>query len=278
MIGGLVRLIFEAAVFYAVIVALIYLFQRRLMYVPGHDRLRRPRDSGLPDMREVAVPTADGLLLRAWFQPPRRPGGAVVVYFHGNAGHIGHRAGKAAYYLDAGYGVFLCEYRGYGGNAGTPTEAGLYRDGRAAIAWLQDNGFALPQMIFYGESIGAGVAVQLAREFSPPVLILEAPFTSAVEMGLRRYPWLPVERLIKDRFDNLAKIGGLKNCDLLIVHGDEDANTPIAFAKRLFDAAPHPKEFIAINQGGHNDLYEHHAGHVITDWLKKRPALRSEAA
>jgi fermentation-respiration switch protein FrsA (DUF1100 family) len=226
-------------------------------------------------MREVGVSTADGLALTAWYQPPRNPGGRVIVYFHGNAGHHAHRAGKIVHFIEAGYGVYLCGYRGYGGNPGRPSEEGFYSDARAGIEWLRQQGISARQMVFYGESIGGGVAVQMAAETAPPVLILEAPFTNVSDMARRRYNWLPVDFLVRDRFDNLAKIGGLKT-DLLIVHGDEDLTTPIALAQQLFEAAKHPKEFITINRGGHSDLYEHHAGHVIVDWLKKRDGERAQ--
>lgn len=267
----LIRLLFQVAVLYGVALAVLYLLQRYLQYAPDRRPAGLPAAQGLPHMRSVAVTTADGLLLQAWYQPPRVRGGKVVVYFHGNAGHHGHRASKVIYFLEAGYGVYLCGYRGYGGNPGRPDEQGLYADARAGLAWLhQAEGVALKDMIFYGESIGSGVAVQMAYEAAPPVMILEAPFTNVVDVARRRYFWLPLERMLRDRFDNIEKIRDI-HTDLLIVHGDEDETTPIALAQALFEKANHPKEFIAINGGHHSDLYEHHAGHVIIDWLARRP-------
>ncbi len=265
----LARVIFQLAVLYGLVLVVMYLLQRSLQYVPDRRPAGSPADHGLRQMQAVAVTTADGLTLQAWYQPPREAGGKVVVYFHGNAGHHAHRASKIVYFLEAGYGVYLCGYRGYGGNPGRPNEQGLYADARAGIEWLQRAGIALGDMIFYGESIGGGVAVQMAYESAPPVVILEAPFSTAVDVARQRYFWLPVDRLMRDKYANIEKIKSIKT-DLLIVHGDEDEVTPIALAQSLFEAANHPKEFITINSGGHSDLYEHHAGHVILDWLAKR--------
>ncbi len=266
---ALARIIFQLAILYGVIVIVMYAFQRNLQYVPDRRPAGNPQAHGLVHMQAVAVATADGLDIQAWYQPPREPNGKVVVYFHGNAGHHGHRASKIIHFIEAGYGVYLCGYRGYGGNPGRPSEQGFYADARAGIKWLQDAGTPISKMIFYGESIGAGVAIQMAQDQAPPVVILEAPFSSAVDVARKHYAWLPVDKLMRDRFANIDKIADIKT-DLLIVHGDEDLVTPIGLAQKLFEAANHPKEFITINGGGHSDLYEHHAGHVIVDWLAKR--------
>jgi fermentation-respiration switch protein FrsA (DUF1100 family) len=254
---------------YVFVVVFVYAFQRQLQYFPGTRPVGIPKDHGLPEMRSVTVTTDDGLRLVAWFAPPKKKDGRIVVVFHGNGGSIADRPVKARHFIDQGYGVYFCEYRGYGGNAGSPSEQGFYSDARTAFRWLEHEGYSPAQFVIYGESIGTGVAVQMAKEIQPKILILESPFTSAVDIGRFVYPQLPVSLLMKDRFDSIAKIGGIRS-SLLIVHGDEDVTIPIVFAKRLFDAANHPKEFIAINGAGHTDLYDHHAGHIITDWLEKQ--------
>lgn len=265
----LARIVFQLLVLYGVILVVMYALQRSLQYVPDRRPAGNPKDHGLLHMQAVAVTTADGLTLQAWYQPPREDNGHVVVYFHGNAGHHAHRASKIIHFIEAGYGVYLCGYRGYGGNPGKPSEQGLYADARAGIEWLQSKDILIGKMIFYGESIGSGVAIQMATETPPPVMILEAPFSSAVDVARKHYYWLPLDRLMRDRYANVEKIAGIKT-DLLIVHGDEDQVTPIALAQKLFETANHPKQFITINSGHHSDLYEHHAGHVIIDWLAKR--------
>ncbi len=272
MIAVLARLIFMLLVAYVFIVIVVYFNQRSLQYFPARLSPGKPEDNNVPEMREVYVETEDGLKLLSWFAPPEHKNGKIVVYYHGNAGHIGYRAGKARHFIEAGYGVFLLEYRGFAKNAGRPSEDGFYKDGRAALRWLEAEGYTPAQYVLYGESIGSGVAVEMAQAIQPRYLILEAPFTSAVDVAKGQYFFLPVDLLMKDRYDNIDKIGDITS-SLLVVHGDEDAVIPQAQGKKLYERANHPKEFVSINGGHHADLYEHHAGHVIVEWLDKQVAL-----
>jgi uncharacterized protein len=266
---GLLKLIVVIVLGYLGLIAVMYLAQRRLQYFPDKNPPGKPADVGLKDMQTVTVTTVDDLELVAWFATPNHKTGKIVIIYHGNAGNIANRAIKAAHFMERGYGVFMCEYRGYGGNPGKPTEEGFYIDARAAIKWLEDKGYTTGQFVIYGESIGTGVAVQMATEIHPRQLILEAPFSSATDVAKRSYGFIPVEKLILDRFDSIAKISMIKT-SLFIIHGDEDAVIPIDLSKKLFEFANHPKEFITIERGGHSDLYSHHAGHVIGDWLDKQ--------
>lgn len=264
------RLLLGIAGIYGLVVLLMYAGQRQLEYFPDTRPPGAPRDSGVPEMREVTVKTDDGLSLVAWFAPPKKKDGRIVVMFHGNGGNIAERAGKARNFLGRGYGVYMAEYRGYGGNAGSPTEEGLYRDARAGLKWLEGQGFSPAQFVIYGESIGTGVAVQMASEIKPNILILEAPFSSAAAVGQANYFWLPVAFLMKDKFDSIAKIGAISPA-LLIVHGDRDNIVPIRFSRDLFAAANDPKKFVTIGGGGHGDLYSRGAGPLIADWLDGQP-------
>lgn len=267
------RILFFILAGYFLLTVVVYLMQRQLQYYPPRNAPATPEKQGVPFMREVRIKTDDGYDHLAWFTPPRDKGGYVIVMYHGNAGHIGDRAIKLPYYVEKGFGVLMCEYRGYGGNKGRPTEQGLYKDGRACIKWLQDQGYGAGKTVIYGESIGSGIAVQMAQEYQPAFLILEAPFSSAVDVAKGIYWFLPVDYMMKDRYENAAKILSVTS-PLLIVHGDEDRTIPIHLAQKLFDAAKHPKEFVTINGGGHSDLYEHHAGHIISEWLEKKIAVQ----
>jgi uncharacterized protein len=265
----IVRLILELVLVYVLLVGVIYLIQRNLQYFPDRNFAGAPGDAGLPEMKAVSLRTIDGLDLFSWFAPPREKGGRIVAMFHGNAGNISHRAIKARYFLDRGYGVYLCGYRGFGGNPGAPTEEGLYNDARAGLKWIEELGYSPGQFVLYGESLGTGVAVQMATELQPRALILESPFSNTLEVARLRYPFLPVDLMLKDRYESIGKIAKVKS-SLLIVHGDEDPVIPIHLGKKLFDAANHPKEFCSVAGAHHNDLYEHHAGHIICDWLDKQ--------
>ncbi len=241
---------------YALVIAAMYGLQRQLMYVPHTARPDRT-EAGAGDMDAVTLYTADGLALNAWWKPPV-PGRGTIVFFHGNAGHIGFRAGRIRPYLDAGYGGLLVDYRGYGGNPSRPTEAGLYADGRAALGFLASRGFASGRTVLFGESLGSGVAVQLAAEQADagtPVaaVVLDAPFSSAADVAADHYKLLPARRLLKDRYDNAAKIGRIGS-PLFIGHGDADGIVPQRLGRRLFAAAAEPKIGWWPEGAGHTDL------------------------
>lgn len=241
---------------YLALVGSMYTFQRSILYFPS-TAIPSPAASGVPEMTPVTLETADRLQLMSWYRPAAEDR-KTIVYFHGNAGHIGYRGVKARPYLDAGYGMLLVSYRGYGGNPGSPSEAGLYDDGRAALAFLAAQGVEPGDTVIYGESLGTGVAVQIAFEqarASKPVaaVILEAPFTSTVDVGASHYPWAPVRWLMKDQFDSRSKIAGIQ-APVLIVHGGTDRVVPIRFGEALYAAAVSPKDSLWIPDAGHNDL------------------------
>ncbi|MEZ0225310.1 MAG: alpha/beta hydrolase [Alphaproteobacteria bacterium] len=254
-------------VFYLTKGTALYAFQRNFLYVPYHDAVVAP-PTVTPPVKVVTVTTNDGLQLQTWFSPPAKPDGTVVVFFHGNGGSLPMSAQILPYFQKRGYGIYLCEYRGYSGNPGSPTEEGLYEDGRACMKWLQGEGYSPGQIAIYGESIGTGVAVQMAAEMPPKTLILTSPFTSMVDMARRNYYFYPVGLMLKDKYDSLSKIGKIKS-PLLILHGDADGMVPMDMGKGLFDAANEPKEFHSVHGAGHNDLYSFGASKIIAAWLDK---------
>jgi fermentation-respiration switch protein FrsA (DUF1100 family) len=266
------RLLIEVAAIYLIVVVGVFFGQRYMEYFPYKADPGAPKDSGVPEMKTVHVKTADNLDLIAWFAPPKKKGGDIVVMFHGNGGNIAMRGFKARVYLDRGYGVFLSEYRGYSTNPGDPTEQGLYADARAGLKWLDEQGYKHDQLVIYGESIGTGVAVQMALETQPKFLILEAPFSSAAAVAKGAYHnILPVDLLMKDRYDSVDKIPNIKS-RLLVVHGTDDTIVPIQYGKQLFAAANKPKKFYVVHGANHLNLYNFGAGTLIADWLDKQVA------
>jgi len=265
----------SAGVIYVAVTVFMYAFQRNMLYYPGAPKPTRVQ-SRVADMKEIPITTEDGLELFAWYAPAKDSAKPTVVLFHGNAGTLGDRGPKARMFLDHGYGMMLLEYRGYSGNPGAPTEQGLYADGRAALGYLRAQGVEDGQIVLYGESLGTGVVTAMALEAQQsdkPVaaLILEAPFTSTVDVGASHYPFLPVRLLMKDRFESHTRIGAL-HVPLLIVHGEKDRIVPVKFGKRLFDAANAPKESMWIAEAGHNDLYDHGMGAQVLDFLARHVA------
>ena len=212
-----------------------------------------PAAADAAGMRAVSYETEDRLTLGSWYRASEG-GKRTLVYFHGNAGHLGDRAALVQPYLQAGYGVLLAGYRGYGGNPGWPDEAGFYADGRAALSWLAGIGVSAGQTVLFGESLGTGVAVQMAVEHPVAGIVLQSPFTSVVDVGRDKMPWLPVSLLISDRFDSLSKIHRIA-APLLLIHGEADRVVPVGFGRRLFAAASEPKTARFVPGAGHDDLH-----------------------
>ena len=219
---------------------------------PYFERVTLPRGQ----VREWALPASDGLTVTSWYLPATRADGQVIAYFHGNAGHHGDRVVRILPYAAAGYGVLLVGYRGYGGNAGTPTEAGLYAAARTALDFLQDQGVRPDQLILFGESLGSAIATQMAIERPARALILEAPFASILRSARQRYKFFVFDFLVRDKFDTLSKIARVDK-PLLVIHGDLDRTTPAAFGRLVFEAAHEPKQGFFPTAAGHNDLMQH---------------------
>lgn len=256
-----------AVVAYAALVAGLFFFQRQLLYLP--DRTH-PELVGLEQLgvREVTLSTEDGLSLLSWYLPPRH-GRPVIAYFHGNGGHVGYRAQRLLRFAREGYGVLMPEYRGYGGNPGTPNETGFYADGRAALGFLERETVAPTRLVLYGESLGSGVAVELAVQHEIAGLILEAPFTSVAEVAQCHFPFVPAARLVTDRFDSLSRIGQVR-APILVLHGEGDRVVPVRFGRALFKAAPEPKEGWFVPEAGHEDLARFGGLDVVVAFIERR--------
>jgi hypothetical protein len=235
---------------YAGAVALLYVIQRALMYFPDIERIS-PAAAGLPDAEDALLVTADGERVVVWHLPPRgdRP---VVLYLHGNGGHLGHRAERFRALTADGTGLVAVDYRGYGGSTGHPSETGLVIDAEAAYAFAAAR-YPVDRIAAWGESLGTGVAVALTAERPIRRLVLEAPFTSAVDLAARQYPFVPVRWLMKDQFRSDLRIGKV-TARILVLHGARDQIVPIQYGERLFALAHEPKRFLRFSEGEHEDL------------------------
>ncbi len=276
---------------FAVRVAVAYLgaclmlgiFQRHLMYIPRRGPVTLEQAEQLaPRIREVSVTSQDGLTLNGWLcladseSPMGRTtpltklgseGRLLVIMFPGNAGNRASRLSQLALYSGLGCDALLVDYRGYGDNAGSPSEKAFLSDARTV--WdhaVQRWGVPPERIVISGESLGGGVAVALASEVCsagqpPAALILRAPFTSMVDAASHNYPWLPVRWILIDRYESLQRIPQV-DCPLLIYHGTKDRIIPFELGKRLFESAPAtsksglPRRFLEIPEAGHNDIYQ----------------------
>ncbi|MDA0239971.1 MAG: alpha/beta hydrolase [Proteobacteria bacterium] len=263
-------LLIGIVVVYVGFIAAMYIFQRSFLYHP-HSGVMDPAYYGLNAVERVEIVAADGIPLVAWYGKAQ-PGLPTLLYLHGNGGHIGHRAGKVKPYLDAGFSVLQLSYRGYGSNPGSPSEEGLYLDGRAAFDFLSDRKVPLFRTVIYGESLGSGVAVELAQDKGIAALVLEAPFASMTEMAANRFPFIPVRYLLKDRYESNSKIGKLR-APLLVIHGAKDAVVPLESGRALYDLAPGDKRIKVYDRAGHNDLYDFGAAQDVIEFLRAKAVL-----
>ena len=248
VVWGLVLVV----VVYVATGAVMAMFQRRYQYFPGGER-RTPEQAGVAEMYPSFASTGDGLDLEGWYAPATDPTNLTVVYFHGNAGNVSVRGPHMRALLDAGLGVYLTGYRGYASNPGSPSEEGFYLDARAALNFVADKGVAPNKTVLFGESMGTGVAVQMAIERDVAAVILNAPFTSMPDVAAIKYWMFPVRRTMWDRYDSLSKIADI-NAPLLVMHGTADQTIPVEMSRTLLAAATEPKVGLFI-EGADHDIF-----------------------
>lgn len=255
----LLTLPITAIVIYLALIGAMYAAQSWLIY-PA------PTAAGeaVPGFETISYPTSDGLELRAGYRPAR-PGRATILYFHGNGADWQSSVIAAERLVADGCGLFAAEYRGYRGNPGQPGEEGLYRDGRAAMAWLRQRGVEPGQLVIAGNSIGSGVATQMARETRPHALILVSPFASLPRIASERMPWAPVRWLLRDRFANDEKIGQV-SAPILLLHGDADTLIPPHHSRMLAAANPDAK-LVVIAGAGHELAWREEAQATMLAFL-----------
>ncbi len=259
----LLRLVIVAAALYGGHIGLMYVFQRSLMYAPDARRTP-PAQAGLPQAEEISLTTSDGETLVAWHVPPRQ-GRPVVLYFQGNAGALDLRAGRFQWLCGSGAGLVALGYRGYGGSTGKPSEPGLIRDAVAAYEFAVAR-YGPQRLVLWGESLGTAVAIALAADRTIGGLILDAPFTSAADVGAAAYPFVPVRWLIKDAFRSDLRMPRVR-APLLVLHGERDRVVPIRFGEALFALANEPKRMVRFPDGTHVDLDDHGAVDVVKAFL-----------
>lgn len=248
---------------YLAVAGVIYHKQDALLY-PA------PRGAGIsvPGYRDVVYETADGLRLAGGYREAA-PGMPTLLFFHGNAATWQSTTQVLVPLVREGYGVFAASYRGYQGNPGAPSEQALHRDARAAADWLAANGVASEDLVIVGNSLGSGLAVELARTDRPRGLVLISPFASMTEVAAATARWLPVELLMRDRFDNAARLPEVA-APVLILHGDRDTLIPLSHARRLARLAPNGK-LVIVPGAGHELVALAATPTLMSAWLGDLP-------
>lgn len=240
------------AAVYFLLVAGLFIFQRKVMYLPDQN-IGMPEQYGLSGFEDFLVTSGDGTKVQLWYKKAAEKF-PTIVYYHGNAAHLGNRAGIYHALAEKGFGVLALSYRGYGKSEGTPHEQGIYADARAAIRYLTDEQkLPLSQILLFGESLGSGVAVQMATEHKVAGVVLEAPYTSVVNRAAEIYFYIPVRLLIKDHYDSIHKLPRVL-APVLIFHGELDATIPIAHGRAMYAAVQSPKKAYFFANVGHTDF------------------------
>ncbi|MDX2257729.1 MAG: alpha/beta hydrolase [Hyphomicrobiaceae bacterium] len=263
MIIGSLALI--ATVLAAVVLLGAPLLERALLYAP-EPTYSTPASAGLAGFAEDVVVTPDGERLVTW-AAPGAVGMPTLIYFHGNAGTLAERAERLASYRVAGLGVRIMAYRGYSGSTGKPTERANVADAIHVTDVVARSGVALADIVLYGESIGSGVAVQVAAARPVGALVLDAPYTSIVDVAERYYPYLPARLLMRDRYETMLHLKRV-SAPTLVIHGERDMVIPVEMGRRVAEAAPGPGRIVTFREAGHTDHYRYGSFEAVIGWLR----------
>jgi len=245
-------------------VALLYVMQRDMLYRPPQTVRTAPADAGLPAAEEIVLDAADGEKVIAWHVPPQ-DGKPIVMFFPGNGDALATRVARLRTLTEDGTGLLALSYRGYGGSSGHPTEKGLLLDAAAAYAFVAAR-YPSERIVVWGFSLGTGPAVALAAERPIGKLVLEAPYTSTVDVAAAVVPFVPVRALMKDQFRSDALIGKV-TVPLLIMHGERDPGISIRLGERIFALAHEPKRMVRFPLGGHENLDDYGATATVRAFL-----------
>ena len=257
--------IFLSLIFYLLILLFMYIFQRTFMYHPNV----KNTDSTTVQFKykEVYIESEKDIKLKSWHSY-LNPNKKTILFFHGNAGELGARTYKLNKFNDLDLNFLIISWRGFSGNNGKPTEQGLYKDAQKAVEWLEKKGINKKDIILYGESLGTGIAVELATKNEYSGIILESPYTSMIDMGKRFYPFLPISVLQKDKYNSLKKLSMIKS-PILVLHGKSDTLVPFYMGKKIYDAANEPKYYYFPDHDNHMMTYDQDMLRTLSNFVNK---------
>ena len=235
---GPILLVFVAIYFFVLIST--YIFQRNLLYHPMENNYFG--DKLNVSVTKIKIKTQDNIELLSWYHNKDSKKYKTILFLHGNAGSLENRIHKINHFKDMNVNFLIIAWRGFSKNKGSPTEKGLYKDASGAVEWLKSKGIEESDIIIYGESLGTGVAVEIAQNKNFAGVILESPFTSMVDAGKDKYPFLPVRLLLKDKYESDKKIKNV-NSPILIMHGKVDKIVPFHMGKKMYELANEPKHY-----------------------------------
>ena len=223
---------------YFLIILFVYFYQRNLLYHPSENNYLN--DKITFNYEEIFIETDKNINLKSWFIKKDLNRFKTILIFHGNAGNLFNRVYKLNELNKLDVNILLISWRGFSGNKGKPTEKNLYHDAEEAVKWLNNRGAISKNIILYGESLGTGVATELGTSNAFGGIILESPFTSIANTAKIYYPYLPVNIILKDRYDSIGKIKNITT-PILIMHGKKDNIVPQKMGLELYEKANQPK-------------------------------------
>ena len=242
--------------FYILLLIIVFFFQGNLLYHPTTNTYLKDQAAREPaGIEKVKIVTKDEINLIGWFYNQDLEKFKTILFFHGNAGSLENRTYKLNHFKNLNLNFLIIAWRGFNGNKGKPNEMGLYEDAKSAIKWLNAKGIKEKNILLYGESLGTGVAVEVAQNKNYAGVILESPFTSMVNMGKKYYPFFPVSFLLKDKFESYKKINNIF-VPVLIMHGKVDKIVPYDMGKKMYELANEPKFFYSQEYGDHMIEYD----------------------
>ena len=223
---------------YFIIILFVYFYQRNLLYHPSENNYLN--DKITFNYEEIFIESDKNINLKSWFIKKDLNKFKTILIFHGNAGNLFNRVYKLNELNKLDVNILLISWRGFSGNKGKPTEKNLYHDAEKAVKWLNNRGAISKNIILYGESLGTGVATELGTSNAFGGIILESPFTSIANAAKIYYPYLPVNIILKDRYDSIGKIKNI-TIPILIMHGKKDNIVPQKMGLELYEKANQPK-------------------------------------
>ena len=268
--GSLIGIMLAACVLYAAFALAMYHGQHRLVYRLDARRVP-PGRIGLPGVEEVTLKVPSGERLIAW-HGKAEAGKPTILYFHGQAGNLARRADRVRRYSAAGLGILIVAYRGFSGSTGRPGEQANVADGVFAFDWLVARGIKAEDIVVYGESLGTGVAAQVAGQREVSGVVLDSPFTALTDVAAQRHPLLPVRRFLFDRYETLVHAAKV-TAPVLVLHGEDDQVVPAPMGRRVFEAMPGPKRLITYAGGRHLDHGKFGSFDAVLRFLRERARL-----
>jgi len=258
-----VLLLILVSIYFFILIS-TYIFQRNLLYHPKENNYFG--DPLTVEIEKVKINTQDRIELLSWYHKKNLNDYKTILFLHGNAGSLENRIHKINHFKDLNVNFLLISWRGFNGNKGKPTEKGLYEDAKSAVAWLKSKGINENNIIIYGESLGTGVATEIAQNENFAGIILESPFTSMIDAGKNKYPYLPVRLLLKDKYESNKKIKNIKS-PILIMHGKVDTIVPFDMGKKMYELANEPKYYYFSEYDDHMMEYNEKLLKALKDFI-----------